>query len=75
MKVMKVIVGCNVSPLLQCTVIGGIFGMNFERIPFITQSMGIFYFCGLMLFISTLVYIRIFPQKGVGFNYYLGFYK
>ena len=59
MKVMAVVT-CLMAP---ATVIGGIFGMNFERIPLLHNQWGFFISVGLMLFIP-LVMLRIFRQRG-----------
>ncbi|MFM6925305.1 MAG: magnesium/cobalt transporter CorA [Ferruginibacter sp.] len=59
MKVMAVVT-CLLAP---ATVIGGIFGMNFERIPLLHNKWGFFISVGLMLFIP-LAMIRIFRKRG-----------
>lgn len=59
MKVMAVVT-CLLAP---ATVIGGIFGMNFERIPLLHDKWGFFISVGLMLFIP-LVMIRAFKKRG-----------
>ncbi|GAB4093352.1 magnesium and cobalt transport protein CorA [Flaviaesturariibacter terrae] len=59
MKVMA-IVTCLLAP---ATVIGGIFGMNFERIPLLHNKWGFFISVGLMLFIP-LWMIRVFRRRG-----------
>lgn len=59
MKVMAVVT-CLLAP---ATVIGGIFGMNFERIPLLHNQWGFFISVGLMLFIP-LVMLRIFRKRG-----------
>lgn len=59
MKVMA-IVTCLLAP---ATVIGGIFGMNFERIPLLHNQWGFFISVGLMLIIP-LWMLRVFKQKG-----------
>ena len=59
MKVMA-IVTCLLAP---ATVIGGIFGMNFERIPLLHNKWGFFISVGLMLCIP-LVMIRVFKRRG-----------
>ena len=59
MKVMTVVT-CLLAP---ATVIGGIFGMNFERIPLLHNKWGFFISVTLMLFIP-LVMIRIFRKRG-----------
>jgi magnesium transporter len=59
MKVMT-IVTCLLAP---ATVIGGIFGMNFEIIPLLHNKWGFFISVGLMLFIP-LAMIRVFKKRG-----------
>lgn len=59
MKVMA-IVTCLMAP---ATVIGGIFGMNFERIPLLHNQWGFFISVGIMLLIP-LWMLRIFKRKG-----------
>ena len=59
MKVMA-IVTCLLAP---ATVIGGIFGMNFETIPLLHNKWGFFISVGLMLFIPVLM-LRVFKRKG-----------
>lgn len=59
MKVMA-IVTCLLAP---ATVIGGIFGMNFEVIPLTHQREGFYVAVGLMLFIPIWM-IRIFKKRG-----------
>ena len=59
MKVMAVVT-CLLAP---ATVIGGIFGMNFERIPLLHNKWGFFISVGLMLFIP-LAMLRIFRKRG-----------
>ncbi|MEN9572009.1 MAG: magnesium/cobalt transporter CorA [Bacteroidota bacterium] len=59
MKVMAVVT-CLLAP---ATVIGGIFGMNFERIPLLHNKWGFFISVGLMLFIP-LIMVRIFRRRG-----------
>jgi magnesium transporter len=59
MKVMT-IVTCLLAP---ATVIGGIFGMNFDIIPLLHNKWGFFISVGLMLFIP-LVMLRIFKRRG-----------
>ena len=59
MKVMA-IVTCLLAP---ATVIGGIFGMNFEAIPLLHNKWGFFISVGLMLCIP-LAMIRIFKRRG-----------
>ena len=59
MKVMAVVT-CLLAP---ATVIGGIFGMNFERIPLLHNKWGFFISVGIMLFIP-IAMIRIFKRRG-----------
>ncbi len=59
MKVMAVVT-CLMAP---ATVIGGIFGMNFDVIPFSHQGLGFYLTVGLMLFIP-LVMLYIFKRRG-----------
>jgi magnesium transporter len=59
MKVMTVVT-CLLAP---ATVIGGIFGMNFEIIPLLHNKWGFFISVGLMLFIP-LAMLRIFRKRG-----------
>ena len=59
MKVMA-IVTCLLAP---ATVIGGIFGMNFERLPLLHNQWGFFISVGLMLFIPMWM-IYIFKKRG-----------
>lgn len=59
MKVMAVVT-CLLAP---ATVIGGIFGMNFESIPLLHNQWGFFISVGLMLFFP-LVMIRAFRKRG-----------
>jgi len=59
MKVMAVVT-CLLAP---ATVIGGIFGMNFEIIPLLHNKWGFFISVGLMLFIP-LAMIRMFKRRG-----------
>lgn len=59
MKVMAVVT-CLLAP---ATVIGGIFGMNFESIPLLHNKWGFFISVGLMLIIP-IVMIRIFRKRG-----------
>jgi magnesium transporter len=59
MKVMAVVT-CLLAP---ATVIGGIFGMNFDRIPLLHNKWGFFISVGLMLFIPISM-IRIFRRRG-----------
>lgn len=59
MKVMAVVT-CLLAP---ATVIGGIFGMNFDKIPLLHNNWGFFISVGLMLIIP-IVMIRIFRKRG-----------
>ncbi len=59
MKVMAVVT-CLLAP---ATVIGGIFGMNFETIPLLHNKWGFFISVGLMLLIP-LAMVRIFRRRG-----------
>lgn len=59
MKVMA-IVTCLLAP---ATVIGGIFGMNFDRIPLLHNKWGFFISVAIMLFIP-IVMLRIFRKRG-----------
>lgn len=59
MKVMAVVT-CLLAP---ATVIGGIFGMNFETIPLLHNKWGFFISVCLMLFIP-IVMIRMFRKRG-----------
>lgn len=59
MKVMAVVT-CLLAP---ATVIGGIFGMNFETIPLLHNKWGFLISVGLMLFIP-LAMIRVFRKRG-----------
>ncbi len=59
MKVMA-IVTCLLAP---ATVIGGIFGMNFERIPLLHNQWGFFISVGLMLLIPIWM-IVVFKKRG-----------
>lgn len=59
MKVMAVVT-CLLAP---ATVIGGIFGMNFEQIPLLHNKWGFFISVGLMLFIP-MAMVSIFRRRG-----------
>ncbi|NCI48259.1 magnesium/cobalt transporter CorA [Sediminibacterium soli] len=59
MKVMA-IVTCLLAP---ATVIGGIFGMNFDKIPYIHNQYGFFIAIGLMLVIPVWM-IMLFRKRG-----------
>ena len=59
MKVMA-IVTCLLAP---ATVIGGIFGMNFDILPLLHNKWGFFISVGLMLFIP-MAMLRMFKKRG-----------
>jgi magnesium transporter len=59
MKVMAVVT-CLLAP---ATVIGGIFGMNFEKIPWLHNDMGFFMAVGAMLLIPIWM-VWMFRKKG-----------
>ena len=59
MKVMAVVT-CLLAP---ATVIGGIFGMNFDRIPWAHNEIGFFIAVGLMLCIP-IIMVYIFRKRG-----------
>ena len=59
MKVMTVVT-CLLAP---ATVIGGIFGMNFDRIPYLHNEYGFFIAVGLMLIIPIWM-IFVFKRRG-----------
>ena len=59
MKVMA-IVTCLLAP---ATVIGGIFGMNFQKIPFSEKPVGFIVTVGVMLIIPTIM-LYIFKRRG-----------
>ena len=59
MKLMA-IVTCLLAP---ATVIGGIFGMNFETIPYLHNQYGFWIAVGLMLIIPMMM-IYIFKKRG-----------
>ncbi|MEO6719935.1 MAG: magnesium/cobalt transporter CorA [Ferruginibacter sp.] len=59
MKVMAVVT-CLLAP---ATVIGGIFGMNFDKLPYIHHQYGFFIAAGLMLLIPVCM-IYIFKKRG-----------
>ncbi len=59
MKVMA-IVTCLLAP---ATVIGGIFGMNFDRIPYLHDKYGFYIAVGLMLIVP-LYMLKMFKQRG-----------
>ncbi len=59
MKVMA-IVTCLLAP---ATVIGGIFGMNFDIIPFAHNTTGFYFIVGIMVFVPLLM-LYIFKRRG-----------
>jgi magnesium transporter len=59
MKVMA-IVTCLMAP---ATVIGGIFGMNFDRIPYLHNDYGFFIAVGLMILIPFYM-LWVFNKRG-----------
>ncbi|MES2848103.1 MAG: magnesium/cobalt transporter CorA [Bacteroidota bacterium] len=59
MKVMAVVT-CLLAP---ATVIGGIFGMNFDKIPLLHNKWGFFISVGLMLIVP-LIMLRMFIRRG-----------
>ncbi len=59
MKVMAVVT-CLLAP---ATVIGGIFGMNFDRIPLLHNKWGFFISVAIMLIIP-LIMLRMFVKRG-----------
>jgi magnesium transporter len=59
MKVMAVVT-CLLAP---ATVIGGIFGMNFDKIPYLHHQYGFFIAVGLMLIIPVWM-VLIFRKRG-----------
>jgi len=59
MKVMAVVT-CLLAP---ATVIGGIFGMNFTRIPWLHNDYGFFIAVGLMLIVPVWM-VFVFKRKG-----------
>jgi magnesium transporter len=59
MKVMT-IVTCLLAP---AAVIGGIFGMNFDRIPYLHNQYGFYIAVSLMLFIPVWM-IFVFKRRG-----------
>ena len=59
MKVMAVVT-CLLAPV---TVIGGIFGMNFDKLPYIHHQYGFFIAAGLMLIIPVCM-VYIFRKRG-----------
>jgi magnesium transporter len=59
MKVMAVVT-CLLAP---ATVIGGIFGMNFDIIPLMHNEWGFFISVGLMLFVP-IIMLYVFRRRG-----------
>jgi len=59
MKVMAVVT-CLLAP---ATVIGGIFGMNFDKLPYIHHPYGFFIAVGLMLIIPVWM-VLVFRKRG-----------
>ena len=59
MKVMA-IVTCLLAPP---TVIGGVFGMNFSRIPFADHNLGFLVTVGVMLIIPAIM-LYLFKRRG-----------
>jgi magnesium transporter len=59
MKVMA-IVTCLLAP---ATVVGGIFGMNFDRIPYLHTRHGFWIAVGLMIFLPLLM-VWMFWKRG-----------
>ena len=59
MKVMT-IVTCLLAP---ATVVGGIFGMNFDVIPYAHHDWG-FYFAITVMFIVPVIMLYIFKRRG-----------
>jgi magnesium transporter len=59
MKVMAVVT-CLMAP---ATVIGGIFGMNFDRIPYLHNKYGFFIAVSIMLIIPVWM-LRMFRRRG-----------
>ena len=59
MKVMT-IVTCLLAP---ATVIGGIFGMNFDIIPFAHHELG-FYLAVVIMFLVPVIMLYIFKRRG-----------
>lgn len=59
MKVMAVVT-CLLAP---ATVIGGIFGMNFERIPLLHNKWGFYISVALMLLVPVMM-VRMFRKRG-----------
>jgi magnesium transporter len=59
MKVMA-IVTCLLAP---ATVIGGVFGMNFDIIPYLHHQYGFYIAVGLMLLVPIYM-LKVFKQRG-----------
>jgi len=59
MKVMAVVT-CLLAP---ATVIGGIFGMNFDVIPFAHNTTGFYFIVGIMVFVPVIM-LFIFKRRG-----------
>ena len=59
MKVMTVVT-CLLAP---ATVIGGMFGMNFDNIPYLHHQYGFFIAVGLMLFVPIWMVV-VFKRRG-----------
>jgi magnesium transporter len=59
MKVMA-IVTCLLAP---ATVIGGIFGMNFDKLPYIHNEYGFFIAAALMI-LAPILMVFIFRRRG-----------
>ena len=59
MKVMAIVTRL----LAPATVIGGIFGMNFDRIPYLHNEYGFWIAIGLVLLIPVWM-IRLFRKRG-----------
>ena len=59
MKVMAVVT-CLLAP---ATVIGGIFGMNFDVIPFAHNTTGFYLIVGIMVFVPVIM-LYIFKRRG-----------
>lgn len=59
MKVMAVVT-CLLAP---ATVIGGIFGMNFDVIPFAHNTTGFFFIVGIMVFVP-IIMLYVFKKRG-----------
>ena len=59
MKVMAVVT-CLLAP---ATVIGGIFGMNFDIIPFAHNTTGFYFIVGIMVFVPVIM-LYVFKKRG-----------